>query len=134
MSEEQRIKRGIKPGSHRWWRKWPDGTIQRISRRSDRPPPVARHGEPVWSRGLGRFPTEEQKRALGDALRGVPKTEEHKQKLRDAKLGKPKTDTHRKNMSEAHKQRVAKLHKIMAEHSVKWSEACKILKESKNAG
>ena len=49
--------------------------------------------------------SEETRKKMSDAKRGVPKSEEHREKLRQANLGKKASDETKKKMSEAHSGR-----------------------------
>jgi len=58
-----------------------------------------------------------QKKALSKTMKGVPKSLAQKEKMREAKLGIKKSESHKYNMSEAHKQHLAK--KIECPHCKK---------------
>lgn len=120
----------IHKGSSKWYRILEDGTIERKTIGPNQPAPVAHHGERVWSRGIG--PTNAGT-GWQSALKGVPKTLEHREKMRQAKLGIPKTEAQRAKMKATHLARNKEVQAIQQELNVEWHEACKILKERKNA-
>ena len=124
----------IRKGSRRWWRITEEGTIERRTVRPEQPDPIAKHGERVWSRGIGPVDSSADRSYWQSSLRGVPKTPEHREKMRLAKLGKPKTEQQKARMRATHLARTAQIHAIQQELNCEWHEACKVLKVRKNAG
>ncbi len=124
----------IRKGSRRWWRITEEGTIERRTVRPEQPDPIAKHGERVWSRGIGPVDSSADRSYWQSSLRGVPKTAEHREKMRLAKLGKPKTEQQKARMRATHRARTAQIHAIQQELNCEWHEACKVLKVRKNAG
>lgn len=107
-----------------------DGRIERCVALEGQPDPDMSQG---WIRGLGPIHSEENRVKSSLRFRGVPKTPQQLELMRQAKLGVPKSPEHRAAMSQAHRDRTQKLHKIMAEHGVRWGVACDILKQQKGA-
>jgi hypothetical protein len=124
----------IRKGSRRWWRITEEGTIERRTVRPEQPDPIAKHGERVWSRGIGPVDSSADRSYWQSSLRGVPKTAQHREKMRLAKLGKPKTEQQKARMRATHRARTAQIHAIQRELNCEWHEACKVLKVRKNAG
>ena len=122
----------IRKGSRRWWRITEEGTIERRTVRPEQPDPVAKHGERVWSRGIGPVDSSADRSYWQSSLRGVPKTAEHREKMRLAKLGKPKTEQQKARMRATHLARTEQIRQIMTELGVTWHRACEVLKERKN--
>lgn len=124
--------KGVKKGTTRWWRKFPDGTLERCSSIGDNPP-FARAHEPQWSRGMGRTLSIEQRQRHSEFMKTVVKSTEQRAKMRLAKLGVPKTEEHRRSMSQAHRLRVQQIHYIMKKEGINWSAACRLLRERRDA-
>lgn len=114
-----------KLNSRRFYREV-DGRIERTIALEGEPDPDMSQG---WVRGLGPIHTQESREKSSLRFRGVPKTPQQLELMRKAKLGVPKSPEHRAAMSQAHRDRTEKLHKIMAEHGVRWGVACDILKQ-----
>ena len=85
-----------------------------------------------YSIGMGPIKNAHMSKLISDVHAGKPKSVDHKHKMRLAKLGKPKSESQRKAMSEAHKKRSDEIHRIMAEHNVRWHVAIDILRANKN--
>jgi len=57
-------------------------------------------GHTPWNKGkIGIF-SEEYRRKIGDANRGIPLSKEHRQKISKANKGKPKSKEHKRKISE----------------------------------
>lgn len=116
----------IPKNSKRYWQQTEHGIKRIIVLEGEQPPEG-------YQRGLGPTNNAHMSELLSRLHKGRAVTPKQRELMRQAKLGVKKDLAHREAMSKAQKERSNQIHAIMREQNVRWSEACRILKELKGA-